>query len=87
VEARVTVVDVTGRQLFGFSSRSRRAGPFQRGRFDGDPRSLDLEGEQARFFDPEVLADQVGAIEDEVLSELAVALAAETYDRVLAGIR
>ena len=40
-----------------------------------------------RFFDPSVLAQQVADIEVALLDELAAAIAAGTYDQVLAGIR
>ena len=87
LEADIVLVDPQGRELTRFEASSRQVGPFQRGEFDGDPRRLDLSDRYAPYFDPNVLADQMAAIESELLDDLAVAIAAGTYDQVLAGIR
>ncbi len=87
VEAEVLLVDATGREVNRFTASTTQSGPFERGEFDGDPRLLPLEGDRARFFDPSVLSGQVATIEGAVLEELAVAVAAGTFDQVLAGIR
>jgi len=86
VEADIVLVDPSGREVNRFSASSTQRGPFERGEFDGDPGILDLEENHARFFDPTVIASQVAAIEGAVLEDLAVAIAAGTFDQVLAGI-
>ena len=87
VEAEIILVDVSGREVNRFVASSRQSGPFERGEFQGDPRTLQLPNNHARFFDPGVLSGQMGAIERAVLEELAVTVATGTYDQVLAGIR
>ncbi len=85
--ADVTLVDPGGREAVHFTASSAQSGPFQRGEYDGDPSELDLDGSRAPFFDPGVIANQMAMIEGRLLEELAVAIAAGTYDQVLAGIR
>ena len=87
VEADIVLVDPNGREVNRFEASSRHSGPFQRGDFDGDPRILDLDDDEAPYFDPSVLADQMALIEGALLEELATAIAVGTYDQVLAGIR
>lgn len=87
LEADVTLVDPSGREAMRFTASARQSGPFQRADFDGDPSTLDVPGSHEPFFDPGVIADQMGRIEGALLEELAVAIAAGTYDQVLAGIR
>ena len=86
LEAEVTLVDPAGREVGRFTASSTQTGPFQRGEFDGDPSVLDLPASRARYFDPQVIADQMAAIEGRLMEELAVAIAAGTFDQVLAGI-
>jgi hypothetical protein len=87
LEATTVLVDPSGREVERFTSSSRRSGPFRRGEFDGDPAVLTLPERDRPFFDPNVLAGQVGRIEEELMEDLAVAIAAGTYDTVLSGIR
>jgi len=87
VEADIVLVDTGGREVNRFTASSTQDGPFERGEFDGDPGVLALEGDRSRFFDANVFASQVAAIEGAVLEELAVAIAVGTFDQVLAGIR
>ncbi len=87
LEANVTLVDRSGREIERFTSSSRQTGPFQRGEFNGDPSVLPLRPNEAPFFDPEVYPRQVGQLEDALLEDLAVAIAVGTYDTVLSGIR
>lgn len=86
LEAEILLVDPNGREVERFSASARQEGPFTRGEFDGDPFQLDL-GSRSHFFDPTVIADQMATIEGALLRELAVAIAAGTYDQVVAGIR
>lgn len=87
VDADIVIVDPSGREVNRFTASSEQSGPFTRGEFDGDPAQLDLSGDRERFFDPTIIADQMRVIEGALLEELAVAIAAGTYDQVLAGIR
>lgn len=87
LEADVTLVDPSGREATRFTASARQSGPFQRGEFDGDPSALDLPRGHEPFFDPSVIANQMAGIEGALMEELAVAIAAGTYDQVLAGIR
>jgi hypothetical protein len=86
LEANVVVVDARGREIERFEASSRGSGPFRRGEFDGDPDVLELPQTDAPFFDLDVFAGQVARIEDELMEDLAVAIAAGTYDTVLSGI-
>lgn len=87
VEANVVVVDVDGREVERFTASSSKAGPFHRGEFDGDPTRLPLNREEKAYFDPQTHADEVATIEGALLEDLAVAIAAGTYDTVLRGVR
>jgi hypothetical protein len=87
VEADVVIVDADGREIERFTASSSQSGPFQRGEFDGDPDRLPLRPDQESFFDPRVEADQIGRIEGALLGDLAIAIAAGTYDTVLMGVR
>ena len=86
LEANVVIVDADGREIERFEASSRRSGPFRRGEFDGDPDVLDLPQNDAPFFDPDVFGGQVARIEDELMEDLAVAIASGTFDTVLSGI-
>ena len=86
VEADILLVDPTGREVNRFTASSRQSGIFERGEFDGDPSLLDLDSSRARFFDPSVISGQMATIEGALLEDLAVAIAAGTFDQVLAGI-
>lgn len=87
LESEIILVDPSGREVSRFTASAQQDGPFTRGEFDGDPATLDLRGSQERFFDPSVIAEQMGRIEGALLEELAVAIAAGTYDQVISGIR
>lgn len=87
LEANVVLVDPGGREVERFTSSSRSSGPFRRGAFDGDPAVLDLPERDRPFFDANAIAAQVGRLEEELLEDLAVAIAAGTYDTVLSGVR
>jgi hypothetical protein len=87
LEADIVLVDATGREIERFEASSRRSGPFRRGEFDGDPDVLELPPSDAPFFDPDVFAGQVARIEEELMEDLAVAIAAGTYDTVLSRIQ
>jgi hypothetical protein len=86
LEANVVLVDASGREIERFEASSRKSGPFRRGEFDGDPDVLKLPTADAPFFDPDVLAGQVARIEDDLMEDLAVAIASGTYDTVLSRI-
>ena len=86
LEANIVIVDADGREIERFEASSRKSGPFRRGEFDGDPEVLTLPRGDADFFDADVVAGHVARIEDELMEDLAVAIAAGTYDTVLSGI-
>jgi hypothetical protein len=86
LEALVTTVDVSGREIHRFTASTRQRGPFQRGEFDGDPSLLPLRSNEEPFFDPAVITQQVARIEGALLEDLAVAIAAGTYDTLLSVI-
>jgi hypothetical protein len=86
LEADVILVDADGREVERFTSSSRRSGPFQRGEFEGDPSVLPLRPNEKPFFDPHVISGQVAKIEEELLEDLAVAIAVGTFDTVLSGV-
>jgi len=83
LQAEILVVDNSGREVERFTASSSQEGPFQRGEFEGDPRRLDLDEDEAPYFDPRVRAEQVGRIEDALMEDLAVAIASGTFDTVL----
>jgi len=87
LEADVTLVDPGGREADRFTASADQSGPFQRSEFDGDPSGLDVPAAHEPFFDPAVIANQMARIEGALLEEIGVAIAAGTYDQVLAGIR
>jgi len=84
LESEITLVDGRGREVERFTASAEATGPFLRGEFDGDPALLSLEDDRAAYFDPSVIAEHVAAIEAALLEELAIAIAAGTFDRVLA---
>jgi hypothetical protein len=83
LEAEIVLVDTDGREVERLTASSRSSGPFQRGEFDGDASVLELPQRDAPFFDPDVLAAQVGRIEGDLMEDLAVAIATGTFDAVL----
>lgn len=87
VESDIILVDPSGREVNRFVASSTQSAPFERGEFDGDPGVLNLDEDDARFFDPGHRADQLALIEGAVLEELAVAIAVGTYDQVLLRVR
>jgi hypothetical protein len=87
LEAEILLVDTQGREVQRFTASAEESGPFQRGEFDGDASRLPLSRNEEPFFDPRVLAEQVGRIEAALMEGLALAIAAATYDTVLSGVR
>ena len=74
-------------RLISRSARRRsKTVPFQRGEFDGNPSVLPLKDSEKPYFDPTVLADQKGKLEQALLEDLAVAIAGGTFDTVLSGV-
>lgn len=86
VEAVGVVVDPDGREVATFTAVARERGPFERGEYGGDPSTLDLEPAEDRLFSPEARDAQRARIEAALLEQLAAAIAAGTYDTVLAGV-
>jgi hypothetical protein len=88
LEASIVVVDARGREIERFEASSRKSGPFRRGEIEGDVDVdvRELPQDDRAFFDPDVFTGQVARVEDELMEDLAVAIAAGTYDTVLSGI-
>lgn len=81
--ADVVLVDHDGREVTRFRAEGRAGGPFRRGDFDGNHERLELSEEEAALFDPRILGEQTARIESALMEEVAVAIAAGTYDTVL----
>lgn len=86
VEAVGILVDVDGREVASFTAAARERGPFRRGVYEGDPSTLDLDADDDRLFSPDAQAAQRARIEAALMEELAAAVAAGTYDTVLARV-
>lgn len=86
VQARVLLLDGEGRELEDFMVGHRESGPFERGIYDQDPRSLRLSRTEARLFDPIVLAQQRAGIEDALMTQLARRIADQVFQSVLRRI-
>ena len=86
LSADVVLVDHEGREVTRFRAEGRSGGPFRRGDFDGNHDRLELSEEDAVLFDVRALAEQTSRIEAALMEEVAVAIAAGTYDTVLGRI-
>lgn len=84
--ADVVLVDHEGREVTRFRAEGRSSGPFRRGEFEGNHERLELSEAEAALFDPALLGEQVARIESALMEEVAVAIAAGTYDTVLERI-
>lgn len=86
VMADVVLVDHEGREVTRFRAEGRSSGPFRRGEFEGNHERLELSEAEAALFDPALLGEQVARIEAALMEEVAVAIAAGTYDTVMERI-
>lgn len=86
VAADVILVDHSGREVTRFRAEGRSGGPFRRGEFDGNHERLEIGEEERTLFDARAQAEQAARIEGALMEELAVAIAAGTYDTVLQRI-
>jgi hypothetical protein len=84
--ADVVLVDHEGREVTRFRAEGRSSGPFRRGEFEGNHERLELSEAEAALFDPALLGEQMARIESALMEEVAVAIAAGTYDTVLERI-
>lgn len=84
--ADVVLVDHDGREVTRFRAEGQSAGPFRRGVFEGNHDRLELSDAERALFDPSAQAEQAAPVEAALMDELAVAIAAGTYDTVLEGI-
>jgi len=82
-QADVVIMGRDGRELDRFPMTEDESGPFERGVYEGDARTLELSRSEARLFDPVVLAQQRAAIEDALMGQLAGKIAEEVFRRVL----
>ncbi len=83
VHAQILIVDRYGRDLEDFLVTQQEDGPFQRGIYEGDPRTLDLSRSQVRLFDPVTQAQQRAEIEETLLAQLAEKIADQVFGKVL----
>ncbi|HIF22548.1 MAG TPA: hypothetical protein EYQ27_11735 [Gemmatimonadetes bacterium] len=84
---QVIIVDDRGDEIVDFNVSARETGRFERGVYRGNPAELDLGRNEARLFDPEAIAAQLNAIEQEMMTELASNVAGRTFARVLSRVR
>lgn len=84
--ADVVLVDFDGREVTRFRAEGGFSGPFERAEFDGNHDRLQLTDAERSLFDPRLRAEQTAAVEQGLMEELAVAIAAGTYDTVLSRI-
>jgi len=85
-EARVLVVDRSGNPLTDVVVVGTGTGPFERGVYEGDPASLNLDRREVDWFDRLVLEAQDAAIRDALAANLADQMAGAVFDPVLARI-
>ena len=86
-EVEVIVIDYNGNEVRDFRVSARGTGRFERGVFRGNPQELDLSRNEARLFDPDVLAAQHARVQREVVGELAADVARRTFEAVLSRVR
>jgi len=86
LEARVTLVDASGRRVLDTRGRADDSGRFERGIYRGDPRELDLSRGERRLFDPLALRGMRADVERRALEELAERVADQVFSGVLARI-
>ena len=85
-EADVLIVDLDGRAVAEFTITARQEGSFREGEFDGDPWQLGLNNRNARLFDWSEWDDEWSRIQRDVVDQLAVGIAVETFEEVLSGV-
>ena len=85
-EADVLIVNLDGRVVGEFTITARQEGSFREGEFDGDPWQLGLNSRNARLFDFGEWDDEWRRIRREVIDQLAVGIAVETFEEVLSGV-
>ncbi len=85
-EARVLVVDRSGNPLTDVVVVGTGTGPFERGVYEGDPASLNLDRREVDWFDRLVLDAQDAAIRAALAANLSDQLAGAVFDPVLARI-
>ncbi|MDZ7778815.1 MAG: hypothetical protein U5R14_02620 [Gemmatimonadota bacterium] len=84
--ADVILVDHAGREVTRLRAEGHSSGAFRRGAFDGNPDRLELSDDERALFDPRTLAEQAEPIEAALMADLAMAIAAGTYDTVVERI-
>ena len=86
-EADVLVVNLDGRIVAEFTITARQEGSFREGEFDGDPWQLRLNSRDTRLFDFGEWDDEWWRIRREVIDQMAVGIAVETFAEVLSRVQ
>ena len=85
-EANVLIVNLDGRVIAEFTITSQQEGSFREGEFDGDPWQLGLNNRTTRLFDWSEWDDEWARIQRDVIDQLAVGIAVETFEEVLSRV-
>jgi len=85
-EADVLIVNLDGRVIAEFTITSQQEGSFREGEFDGDPWQLGLNNRTTRLFDWSEWDDEWARIQRDVIDQLAVGIAVETFEEVLSRV-
>jgi hypothetical protein len=85
-EADVLIVNLDGRVIAEFTITAQQEGSFREGEFDGDPWQLGLNNRTTRLFDWSEWDDEWARIQREVIDQLAVGIAVETFEEVLSRV-
>lgn len=86
VAATITIFDERGARIASSTARASESGRFERGRYGGSWRDLDLSRGETLLFDPAAQRQQYAEIEEKLLAELAGSAAEDTYREVLQRI-
>ncbi len=82
VEATITIFDERGTRVASSTARASESVRFERGRYGGSYRDLDLSRGEQLLFDPAAQRRQYAEIEDKLLAELAGSVAEDTFREV-----
>ena len=83
----IIMVDADGDRLNSFTVSANASGRFERGVFRGNSADMDLSRNEARLFDPDVIAEQHAEVQQEMVAELAEDIANRTFTTVLRRVR
>ena len=86
LEATVTIFDDRGTRLGSSTARASGSGRFERGRYGGSWRDLDLSRGEILLFDPAARRQQYALIEEKLLADLAGEVADDVFREVVRRI-